>query len=289
MHKKQSIYLTLIIACVFVLNAGGHGGTPDQAGTYVLKYDMASGSNFIITGRNFFERETVLPDGGLTGNTIEHEFEGTFEIKEVQAGQGLGVKMVFNKLACEKNNPGGTFIDPFDTLAGHEVDFVLSPEGNLSGLEDFDSLPEGDVLLKITAPDNFVHHIHNAFPHMPDHPVGPGDTWTHKMESERAFSMGARSQVISEYTYRLVVEEERDGIACVKIDVSFIQTSRVEIDTPRGTTVAEYTGKGKETVFFAHRKGMFVSKQGVIEVEGSFGQSPQTDHVEYTYHTKFIQ
>ena len=70
--------------------------------------------------------------------------------------------------------------------------------------------------------------------------------------------------------------------------MSFIQTSRVEIDTPRGTTVAEYTGKGKETVFFAHKKVMFVSKQGVIEVEGSFGQSPQTDRVEYTYHTKFV-
>jgi len=53
--------------------------------------------------------------------------------------------------------------------------------------------------------------------------------------------------------------------------------------------VAEHTGKGKETVFFAYKKGMFLSKQGVIEVKGSFGESPQTDHVEYTYQTEFIQ
>ena len=75
----------------------------------------------------------------------------------------------------------------------------------------------------------------------------------------------------------------------MKIEVSFIQTSRVEIDIPRGSTVAEHTGTGKETVFFAYEKGMFLSKQGVIEVKGSFGESPQTDHVEYTYQTKFIR
>jgi hypothetical protein len=286
MQKKHRIYLMLFIVCVIALNAGSYGYIPEPAESYVLKYEMPVGTRFVITGRNFFERETVLPDGGLTGNTIEHTFEGSFEIEEAQ---GLGLKMVFQKLACEKNNPGGTFLDSFDSLTGYEVGFTLSPEGELSGLEDFDNLPEKEVLLRISAPDNFVHGAHNAFPHLPDKPVGPGDTWTYKMESVRPFSRGARSLVTSEYTYRFSEVVEKDGIPCVKIEVSFVQTSKVEIDTPRGTTVAEHTGKGRETVYFAYTKGMFLSKQGVIEVNGSFGESPQTDHVEYTYQTKFIR
>ena len=208
MHKKQGICLILFICCVFALNAVPFGDMPAQAGNTILKYEMPVGSSFVITGRNFFERETVLPDGGLTGNTIEHTFEGSFEVEEAQ---GLGLKMVFQKLACEKNNPGGTFIDPFDSLTGYEVGFTLSPEGELSGLEDFENLPEKEVLLRLSAPDNFVHTVHNAFPHLPDRAVGPGDTWTYKMESDRPFSRGARSLVTSEYTYRFVEAVEKDG------------------------------------------------------------------------------
>jgi hypothetical protein len=269
--------------------AGSDRDTTEPDKTYVLEYKMPVGSLFVISARNFFERETVLPDGGLTGNTIEHRFEGGFEVKEVAASRGMGLGMTFKELTCEKNNPGGTFIDPFDSLTGYEVEFTLAPGGDLSGLEGFDSLPEKDVLLRISSPDNFVHNVHNGFPHLPDHPVAPGETWTHKMESVRPFSRGAKSLVASEYTYRFSEAVEKDGIPCAKIEVSYIQTSRVEVDAPGRTIVAEYTGKGRETVFFAYEKGMFLSKQGVIDVTGSFGESPQTDRVEYTYQTEFVQ
>jgi len=210
MQKKHGIYLILFAGCVIALNAVPHGD--GQAGTYVLKYQMPVGTRFIVTARNFYERETVLPDGGLTGNTIEHRFVGSFEVKEAHADQGLGLKMVFQDLTCEKNNPGGTFIDPFDSLTGYEVGFTLTPGGDLTGLEDFGSLPEKDVLLKVSAPDNFVHGVHNAFPHMPDHPVGPGDTWSYTMESVRPFSRGTRSLVTSEYTYSFTEALEKEGM-----------------------------------------------------------------------------
>jgi hypothetical protein len=248
---------------------------------------MAKGDRFLVTAKNFFERETVLPDGGLTGNTIEHEFEGGFEVNSVDSAKGLSLNMEIRKIHCEKNNPGGTFHEDFPELTGHALDFWLSPEGDLSGLEAFNTLPQKNVLLQITDPSGFIHRAHNAFPHLPDRPVGLGDTWTFTLEEERPAMRGARSLVSSEHTYKLVEHLEEDGIPCVKIEASYNLTSRTEIETPRGAIVAEYTGTGTETILFAYTKGMFLSKEGTLDMEGSFGDSPQTDRIEYAYRTRF--
>jgi hypothetical protein len=287
MTKKKWIYPALFVGCSVLLMAGAPLETAGRAETFTLKYEMAEGARFVVTGSNFFERETVLPDGGLTGNTIEHEFEGSFEVKSVDSAKGLNLNMVIRKITCEKNNPGGTFHESFPDMTGHVVDFKLSPVGDLSGLEVFNNLPQKDVLLRITDPSGFLHRAHNAFPHLPDNPVGSGDSWTFKMERERPAMRGARSLVSSEYTYKLIEQVVENGIPCVKIEVTYTQISRTEIETPRGPIVAEYTGQGAETILFAYTKGMFLSKKGTLDMEGSFGDSPQTDHIDYSYQTKF--
>lgn len=287
MTRKKWIYAALFVGCSVLLTAGIPLERVSRVDTYSLRYDMAKGDRFLVTARNFFERETVLPDGGLTGNTIEHEFEGGFEVSSVDGAKGLSLKMEIRKITCEKNNPGGTFHEGFPDMTGYTLDFWLSPEGDLSGLEAFDDLPQKNVLLQITDPAGFIHRAHNAFPHLPDHVVEPGDTWTYRMERERPAMRGARSLVSSAYSYKLVEHAEENGIPCVKIEASYSLTSRTEIETPRGPIVAEYTGQGTETILFAYTKGMFLSKKGVLDMEGSFGDSPQTDHIEYTYQTEF--
>ncbi len=269
------------------LLAGSYKGKTDQSGIHLLKYDMAAGSKFLVTGKNFYERETVLPDGALTGNTIEHEAECQFEVKSTGSDRGLDLNMAFQKITCEKNNPGGTFHEAFSDLTGHAVDVLLSPEGDLSGLEVFNNLPQKDVLLQLSDPSGFLHRANNVFPHLPDHPVGPGDTWMFRLDRERPMMRGARSKIISVHTYTLMEYTTKDGIPCAKIEASYTQTSRTEIEGGRGQVVCEYSGKGKETILFAYEKGMFLSKQGYLDMEGSWGESPQTDRIEYTFSTRF--
>lgn len=287
MIKKQWTYPALFIGCAMILAAWSPMERGGGADSYTLRYNMAEGERFLVTVKNFFERETVLPDGGLTGNTIEHEFEGGFEVTSVDSAKGLSLKMEIQKITCEKNNPGGTFHESFPDMTGHTLEFRLSPDGDLSGLEAFNTLPQKNVLLQITDPAGFIHRAHNAFPHLTDRPVGPGDTWTYRMERERPAMRGARSLLSTVYTYKLVEHTEENGIPCVKIEASYSLTSRTEIETPRGSIVAEYSGQGEETILFATAEGMFLSKKGTLDMEGSFGDSPQTDHIEYTYRTRF--
>ena len=98
---------------------------------------------------------------------------------------------------------------------------------------------------------------------------------------------GARSQITTEHTYKLIEYIEKDGIPCAKIEATFTMTSKTEVQGYNAPVVAEYAGKGKETIYFAYEKGMFLSKQGVLDMEGSFGESPQTDRNEYTFHARF--
>jgi hypothetical protein len=288
MKKKLILCICFVLFLGFLWVSSGSGYAPiPEAKKYVLKYQMPVGSKFTVKAVHEYARETILPDGEMTGNTIDDEFEGLFTVKSGGGSDGAKLEMEIKKIFRESINPGGTFPDDFPELTGSKVTFGISPSGELSGLEAFNSLPQIDIFLRCSAADHYVHRIHNSFPVLPAKAVSIGDTWTSKMASQRDWWRGIKAEVSSVYTYKLVEETELDGIDCLKIEVSVIQKSAAKGDFQGRDMFAEYEGEGKETVYFACKKGMFVKKEGSMIVKGTLRESPQTDEIKYSYSVSF--
>jgi len=287
--KRKIVFLGLI-GCVLtatVFIPANESGSAQQ--TYHPEYSLAVGSEFTVTGTHHFERETILPDGDITGNTIDHELELDFSVRAADAARGLDLEMVILKLHRESINPGGTFHERFAELTGRKLDMRLSPEGELSGLEETGGLPQRDLLLQITAPDAFIDHFHYGFPSLPGHSVAIGETWVRETSSLRPFRGGAQASVINRLTYRLIGETLHEGIPCLEIEVVTARTNRVDLESHRGPITAEWEGRGREKIYFDHKRGMLLHREGSLEIEGHFGESEQKDLLEYVYSVKIAR
>lgn len=281
---KKFIYLVFVVAFTFSLLSGDLNAL--QGKKYKLEYKMAQGTKFSISAFHEYERETILPDGNLTGNTIVDKFEGHFQVESNDPANGMILGMEILKLHREKINPGGTFLNDFTELAGTKLSFGLSPSGEIFNLEGFKSLPQQDLFLRVSAPDHFLHRIHSSFPILPETPVAIGDTWTSTLEAVRPWGE-LEVKITSKNTYKVLEETQLNGIDCLKIEVNIIQSSKAEGERWGRQVSAEYEGSGKETIYFALAQGMVLQKEGSMEVKGRLMQSDQTDNVKYGWQVKF--
>jgi len=292
--KKLSVVILLICTIISTVFAGDPPCRNIKNGTqgkkYDLKYKMNQGAKFTLTYTDAFERTTYFFDGDITGNTIDDTFEGSVKVKSVEKDKELTLEMEILKASRLKKNPGGTFPIEFKGLIGEKVIVALSPYGIPLWMGVLDELPDRDRFLRRTGPDQYLHRIFSIFPKLPEDPVSIGDTWTHKIEAERPAYGETKSDIISNYMYKLLEEAKINGIDCLKIECTYTQSLKSEGEMRGHHFKTEFQGKGTETIYFAHKKGMVLQKEGTFKHEGTRENGEtleQEDAVKYSVKVKF--
>jgi len=275
-----------MIVILFTFTAASSEINSLNSKKYELEYKISEETRFRIKAFHNYERETILPDGNLTGNTIDDKFEGVFQIQSADSSKGMSLMLEILKIHRESNNPGGTFLEDFAELTGSKITFGLSSKGKIFDLNEFNTLPQRDLFLRVSAPDHYLHRIHSSFPILSDTPVGIGDTWTSTLEAVRPWGeLGVK--VVSNNIYKVLEETKLNGFDCLKIEVIIDQKSQAEGEKWGRNITAEYEGTGKEIVFFAPALGMVLKKEGSMEVKGRLMQSDQTDNIKYGWQVEF--
>ena len=285
--KKMSLFVVvLLIGAFFTVSLAGNP-PENKVKKYDLKYNLPKGTKFTVTFIDKFERSSVLPDGDVTGNTIDDTYGGTFEV--ISAGSdGLVLDLDITQADRLSKNPGGTFNFTFDEIIGKKVRFNISSTGELSSLDGFKNLEGLNKIFRRTAPDDLVHRIAALFPILPEKSVETGDTWTSEISAKRPSYSGLKSDIKCKYTYKILGEEKKEGYDCLKIEINYEQLTNTNGEVRGRPYIYKMGGKGKETLYFAYEKGMFVYKKGDYRPEGGMEGGPDfSDTIDYEVTVKF--
>lgn len=284
--KKMSLFVVvLLIGAFFTISLADNSS--DKSKKYDLKYNLSKGTKFTVTFIDKFERSSIMPNGDVTGNTIDDTYGGVFEVISAD-NDGLVLDLNITKAARLSKNPGGTFNSTFDEIIGKKVRFNMSETGELSNLDGFINLEDTNKILRRTAPDDLLHRLAALFPVLPGKSVELGDTWTSEITGKKPTYSGLKSDIKCKYTYKILGEEKIAGFDCLKIDVNYEQATKTDGEIRGRLFKYNMGGTGKETIYFAYKKGMFISKKGEYRPEGGMEGGPDfSDTIEYEVTVKF--
>jgi hypothetical protein len=269
------IFLFFFSSCLIVAKSGGKQYSGDG---YNLRYSLDG--NFKIKFIHKFQRVTMLPDGALTGNTIDTEIIASLE--STSKADENNVTCLLEKIQKISINPGGKFVEDFPKSTGNKYNLVLSSQGDVKNPGAFFSFPEPDLLFQRTAPDQFELILKSLLPQLPGKEVKKGDKWSSNYSSVRSI-MNGQVELFAEinFKYTLLEESEYQGIKCLKIESYYTFESQGKGEVRNITMNLKYNGNGQETIYFSVEKGMILKKEGKLTVEGGNNEPNQTDNVEY--------
>jgi len=221
--------------------------------------------------------------------------EDTYTVISGDEKTGFTFESEFGEREQDVESPMGAASTDFSELIGKKVRFVVSPTGIVSGLEGFDELPEimSATQEKITK-DAYIIGAKASFPLLPENPVKFGDTWTESDEQEVPME-GGTIKIVSNSTYTLIEEIIKDGLDCVKIEVSSTVKTSGTFEQQGMPLKMDRDSKATETIHFAYKKGMYLTREsssiaeGIITVESMGMEMPQKIKSKSNVTVKFIE
>jgi hypothetical protein len=226
----------------------------EAAKQYTLAYQMDKGATFTVqverkhrNQRNFMGNDLVTNSEDLT--------EYGFTVKSSD-DDGLRLELEYTKRERETDDTLALASPDFSELIGRRVRALLSPTGVLSDFKGFDDLP----VIAIPGQDEPVgelRYINDAvglFPRLPKEPVAPGGSWSDVIQYYEPVADDTLPATVN-YTYKIEAEYTIDlsgPLAAGGLDLEF-----------------NLTGTGTDTVYFAWKKGMFLSSESRLTMSGS--------------------
>jgi hypothetical protein len=278
----KHLWVRLAYVCLLIAAIAVPTDRFEAAKRYTLAYKMDRGASFAMEVAKKHRNERNVMGNDMITNSEDLKAYG-FTVKSSDK-DGMRLELEYAKRAHESDDPQIQTDPDFSELIGKKVEMLLSPVGVSSGFEGFEDLPV------IAIPDQddrldekrYVSEVKDLFPHLPDEPVSPGDSWSHVEEHEESIGDAALPVVI-EYTYTLIEETRIDDLDCVKIEGEYTVKISGSFDVGGLELELNLAGNGEETVYFAWKKGMLVSNEAHSVVEGSadndeMGMSIQMKH-----------
>ena len=283
--KKQKISLPFLFATVLIV-AGlfTSCAAPTKVSgekVYDLKYQMEAGTTFTMLSTGEVSSITDQMGTEVVAD-IYGDAEDIYVVLTSNKAEGLSVEMEYGDRTQSVDSSAGSNSTDYSDLIGNKVKFLLKPDGKVEGFEGFDNLPEittstGEELNE----EAYTLGAKTTFPLLPNRPVKIGDSWTDSQTLDIPSGDNILTSV-SNFTYTLIEEVEKDGIECLKIEVKGVTTLSGNFEqggTPL-TIDRETTSTG--TLYFAPKLGMFVSSEsesigeGIIHVSAAGIDIPQT-------------
>jgi len=280
--KKSRLFVPMLVVVVAAVLSMSFATTEASAHMkqYELKYKIAKGTKFIISSSGTLESIT-----DQMGTEVVADISGVGKDIYVVLGEtdeGLTIEMEYGERTQDVESDQGSASTDYSGLIGKKVKFVLKPNGEVTGYEGYDALPEITTASQETlTADIYKLGAKGTFTRLPDKSLTIGDTWTHTETNE----IPVEGNVIistSDTTYKVIEETKREGFDCLKIEFSSkdklqgdFQQGGMDLSMERETTT---TG----TLYFAYDEGMFVYSEaegkgeGIITVEQMGVDIPQT-------------
>jgi len=260
------LFLPVLIMVVFLVSCAVPT-QPSGEKIYELKYQLAKGTK--ITMISSAEVNSVTDQMGTEVLTdIYGETEDIYVVLSTDKEKGLTLEYEFGERSQDMDSAEGSNSTDFSDLIGKKVKFILLQNGKVEGFEGFDGLPEittgaGEELNEET----YILAVKTTFPLLPDKPVKIGDTWSDTQVLDIPQGGGVL-KLENNFTYTLIEETEKDGFDCLKIEMTGV--SRLSGDFEQGgmplSIERETTSSG--TIYFAFKKGMFISGESESLGEG---------------------
>jgi hypothetical protein len=251
---------------------------------YDLNYELEKGTSLTLSySRNF--RRTSDIQGDITGNTIKDDFTANVKVLSSHKKTGLALNIELIKISRNRRNPGGNFNDEFPDMINYEAEINLSSKGKISGYNKFKDIPQQEVWLRRTTPQQFVHSLKNILTQLPEDPVSIGETWSYVTEDEMEIE-GAKSKVVTNYTCKPLEEIEKDGYSCLNIEIKYTESFINEGERYNRNFTHTMDGEGIETIYFAYNEGMLIAKEGSYKQKGKVTTGMeiyQKDEIKYKF------
>ena len=267
---KRSVQLILIVfACFLIFNCAAKRYEPwgNAEKGFVLTYHPEAGTKFTIVSSGTSE---ILMDQMGTEVVVDVEGKGedSYEVISVDNETGITFELEYKERSDNVESPAGSASTDYSGIIGKKVKFVVSPLGKASSFEEFENLPEITTALgETTNKDQYILGVKAAFPMLPEKAVKFGDTWTEIDEQEIPAS-GGKFKIVSNSTYKLIEEAKKDGFECVKIEVTSTATTTGSGETQGMSFTLEREANTTEIIYFAYKKGMYLSREGSSKQEG---------------------
>ncbi len=267
---KRSVQLILIVlVCFLISNCAVKRYEPLGSAEkgFILTYHPKAGTKFTIVSSG--TSDIVMNQMGTeVVVNVEGEGEDSYEVISVDNETGITFGLEYGERSDNVESPAGSASTDYSKLVGKKVKFVVSPLGKASSFEGFEKLPEITTALgETTNKDQYISGARATFPMLPEKPVKFGDTWTETDEQELPAS-GGTFKIVSNITYKLIEEAKKDGFDCLKIEATGTTKTTGSGEAQGMSFTLEREAQGTEIIYFAYRKGMYISREGSSKQEG---------------------
>lgn|GEM_PF-2292566 len=281
MKRVQSfVSLLAMLAVIMSLNCAAFKSLTGKGG-YVLQYRMDEGTRFSIIGSSTLESVT---DQMGTEVVADINSKGQSDYTVLSSGEetGLTIELKYGERSQEMESPMGSASTDYSALVDKKVKFNLFPTGDVKDLVGFEDLPEITTVEGTTLNKELYElGAKGSFFRLPEQPVKIGDSWTEN--EDRDIPLGGNTlKSENTTTYTLIEEVEWEGHECVKIEVTGVQKLSGDFEQNGTPLSLERETKTEGTIYFAHKKGMYLSMEmhsdaeGIITVVGAGMEIPQT-------------
>jgi len=259
--KKCGLFLIILFICNTIFNT-----VNSTAQEYDLKYKLAKDTKFTLSVSNISKQVRDQMGTEIIINTTGNIETACSVISEEKSG--LTLEFEYSKASVKSDGTMGAGSVDYSELLNKKVRFILSPKGNVSGFEGFETLPEinglgGEIINK----DAYMQEVKNLFPKLPENPIKKGEVLTVTQEDDMPVP-GGSIKIVTDYAYNLLEETKKNGIDCLKFEVKLSQTTTGEFEQEGMQLALEQQGGGDYILYFAHKKGMLLHFEGTLKSEG---------------------
>jgi hypothetical protein len=267
--KRSVQFILIVFVCFLISNCAVKRYEPLGSAEkgFILTYHPEAGTKFTIVSTA--TSEIVMNQMGTeVVVNVEGEGEDSYEVISVDNEAGITFELEYREKSDNVESPAGSGSTDYSELVGKKAIFVVSPLGKTSGFEGFENLPEiTTALQETTNKDQYISGVKAIFPMLPGKAVKFGDTWTETDEREIPAS-GGKFKIVSNVTYKLIEEAKKDGFDCVKIEATGTIKTTGSGETEGMSFTLEREANATEIIYFAYRKGMYISREGSSKQEG---------------------
>lgn len=269
--KSKRFFYPFLFLFIFFCAKGTMNFWGNESEGFTLVYYPNDSPDFIYSYSSDIEMSMDMMGNPMVTTTKE-EIEMGFKVKSSDLVNGSEIECEIIKRIEDVDSPMGDAPTDFSKIFGKKVEFTLIPNGEQTAYKGFDMLPvvtnEGTEYKE----KHYQSMVNGVFPKMPGKKVKIGDTWTFTETDFQPMPAG-ELKMVSEYTYKLTGLTVKDGIECMKIDAEYKQNQSGTMESQGFALTISGEGSGKDVIYFAYKKGIFLSREGTMEAKGSIDAS----------------